>query len=192
MWKLLKDSLARREVYEKVDVYFFLTANKMVWKWANCWTGSWNLTQLPKVCWTFWSPYVSQSSRRTARVLMVLSVLFFTPYYVQNSSLLKCSRGLEDLLWWLMQKFVLKETLAKADSGRKLLKMNPQDINNQKPTDHIKVRSAAKLHIAEYRKKTSCKESKLSTFRKDVLLATLYGEVSYKKCSCKVCDLFWS
>ena len=89
-----------------------------------------------------------------------------------------------------MEKFVLKETLAKADSGRKLLKMNPQDINIQKPTDHIKVRSAAKLHIAEYRKKTSCKESKLFTFRKDVLLALLYGEVSYKKCSCKVCDLF--
>ena len=89
-----------------------------------------------------------------------------------------------------MEKFALKETLAKADSGRKLLKMNPQDINIQKPTDHIKVRSAAKLHIAEYRKKTSCKESKLCTFRKDVLLATLYGEVSCKKCSCKVCDLF--
>ena len=28
MWKLLKDSLARREVYGKVDVYSFLTAKQ--------------------------------------------------------------------------------------------------------------------------------------------------------------------
>ena len=64
---------------------------------------------------------------------MVFSAWFLTHYYVQNSNLLKCSLGipflssaLEDLLRGLMEKFVLKD-----DSGRKLLKINPQDVNIQ-------------------------------------------------------------
>ena len=47
--------------------------------------------------------------------------------------------ALEDLLRWLMEKFVLEETLTKADSGRKRLKINPQDVNNRKPADHVDV-----------------------------------------------------
>ena len=47
--------------------------------------------------------------------------------------------ALEDLLRWLMEKFVLEETLTKADSGRKRLKINPQDVNNRKPVDHVDV-----------------------------------------------------
>ena len=74
-----------------------------------------------------------------------------------------------------MEKFVLKEALTKVDWEWKLLKMSPQDVNIQKPTDHTNICSAAKLYIAEYKKKTSYKENKVLDFRKEVLalLATL-------------------
>ena len=55
----------------------------------------------------------------------------------------------ENLFRWLMEKFVLKEAVTKADSGRKLLKINQQDVNIQNPADHINVGSASKLHIAK-------------------------------------------
>ena len=83
--------------------------------------------------------------------------------------------ALEDLLRWLMGTFVLEETLAKADSGRKRLKINPQDVNIRKSADHVDVGSAAKLLISEYKKKSTYKESTVLNFRKEVsvLLATL-------------------
>ena len=62
----------------------------------------------------------------------------------------------------------MKETLAKADSGRKLLKINPKDVSIQKPADQVDVGSAAKLQIAEYKKKVTYKESKVYTFFKEV------------------------
>ena len=45
--------------------------------------------------------------------------------------------SLEDLLRWLMEKFVLKDTLEKADTARKLLKIRPKDVNIQKPADSL-------------------------------------------------------
>ena len=69
-----------------------------------------------------------------------------------------------------MEKFVLKETLAKTDSGKKLLKINPQDVNMQKLTDRINIGSVVKLHIAEYKKKTRHKESNVPNFCKEVLV----------------------
>ena len=74
----------------------------------------------------------------------------------------------EGLSRWLLEKFILKETLAKTDSGRKLLKINPKDINIQKPADQVDIGFAAKLQIAEYKKKATYKESKVYTFCKEV------------------------
>ena len=71
-------------------------------------------------------------------------------------------------LYFTLEGFILKETLAKADSGRKLLKINPKDVNIQKPADQVDIGSAAKLQIAEYKKKATRKESKVCTFRKEV------------------------
>ena len=51
----------------------------------------------------------------------------------------------------------MKETLAKANSGRKLLKINPKDVNIQKPADQVDIGSNAKLQIVENKKKTASK-----------------------------------
>ena len=50
---------------------------------------------------------------------------------------------LQGLLRWLLEKFISRETLAKAYSGRKLLKFNPKDVHIQKPADQVNVGSAA-------------------------------------------------
>ena len=75
---------------------------------------------------------------------------------------------LERFLRWLREKNILKETFAKADSGRQLLKINPKDVNIQKPADQGDIGSAAQLQIAEYKKKATYQESKVYTFRKEV------------------------
>lgn len=49
-----------------------------------------------------------------------------------------------------MEIFVFKETPVKADSGRKFLEINLQDVNIQKQVYHINVGFGTKLHIAEY------------------------------------------
>ena len=46
---------------------------------------------------------------------------------------------LEDLLRWLTKKFILRETLGKADSVKKLLKTDPLNVNTHKPPSNINV-----------------------------------------------------
>ena len=67
---------------------------------------------------------------------------------------------------WLLEKYVLKETLAKSGSGRKLLKISPKDVNIQKFADQVDIGSAAKLEIGEFKKKATYKKGKTCTFIK--------------------------
>ena len=50
------------------------------------------------------------------------------------------------------------------------MKINPQDINIQKLTDHVNLASTAKLHIREYQKKAPHKESNVLNFCNEVLV----------------------
>ena len=60
-------------------------------------------------------------------------------------------------LYFTLEGFILKEALAEADSGRKLLKINPKNVNIQKPADQVDIGSNAKLEIVENKKKTASK-----------------------------------
>ena len=82
--------------------------------------------------------------------------------------------ALENSHEWLLEKFVLTETVAswfRVD----IFKDQPTRFNIQKPADYFNGEFAAKLHIAEYKKKFSYKESKVLILHKEVLvlLATL-------------------
>ena len=200
MWNLLKESPARREVYERItkaDVYPLpycktrwceseQTAERAAEIWSNYQKFSKHLMSLPK----------SKQSKNNKSYDGLVSVISDTLICVKfkfvemlSWKFNKFLRGfqtdypmvpflysaLEDLLRWLMERFVLEETLAKADSGRKRLKINPQDVNIRKPADYVDVGSAAELLISEYNKKSTYKESTVLNFRKEVsvLLATL-------------------
>ena len=71
---------------------------------------------------------------------------------------------------WLLEKCVLKETLAKSDSRRNLLTISPKDANIWKPDDQVDIGCAAKRQIAEYKKEATYKKSKIYTFCKDVMV----------------------
>ena len=55
----------------------------------------------------------------------------------------------------------MKEILAKSNSGKKLLMITSKDVNIRKPADQVDTGSAAKLQIAEYKKKATYKKSKI-------------------------------
>ena len=94
------------------------------------------------------------------------------------------------------EKYVLKENLAKSDSGRKLLKVSPKDVNIWKPADQADIGPGAKLQIAEYRKKATYKKSEINTFCKEVMVfyATTVSHFmensSIEKSFCSICSMF--
>ena len=84
-------------------------------------------------------------------------------------------------------KYVLKENLAKSDSGRKLLKISPKDVNIWKPADQADIGP---------RKKATYKKSEINTFCKEVMVfyATTVSHFmensSIEKSFCSICSMF--
>ena len=76
---------------------------------------------------------------------------------------------LEDLLRWLMKISILRETLEKVDSVKKLLKIDPLNVNTHKPPSNIDVGFAARALVLEYNRKVSHKVSNVLKFQKGVL-----------------------
>ena len=63
----------------------------------------------------------------------------------------------------------MKESLAKADSGRRLLKINPKNVYIQKHADQVDIESA-KNQIVAYKKKAIYNESKVYTLKEVTVL----------------------
>ena len=80
------------------------------------------------------------------------------PYLLCNS--------LEELLTSPLQMFILNDTTKKADIMLKLMKIDTNDVNLHKPYELIQMGTAAKLHVANYKKSTDFKESTLRGFYK--------------------------
>ena len=83
--------------------------------------------------------------------------------------------SLKEILTSLLQMFILNDTIKKADTTLKLMKIDKNCANLHKSYDLIHIGTAAKLHVANYKKSTDFKESTLRRFYKDVcmLLAPL-------------------
>ena len=83
--------------------------------------------------------------------------------------------SLKEILISLLQMFILNDTIKKADTTSKLMKSDTNDVNLHKSYDLIQICTAAKLHVANYKKSTDFKESTLRRFYKEVcmLLASL-------------------
>ena len=187
MWNLLKESPARREIYEKIS-------NGNVYPLPYCKTRWYENEESAEQAAEIWpkncefmehlmtypksiqaknnisyddliavkaGPLVCAKLKFAKMHLWKFSNPMFPFLYVSLGGLLR---------WWLLDKFILKETLAKGDSGRKLLKIKPKDVNIQKPADQIDIWSAAKLQIVEYKKKATYKESQVYTFCKEVMV----------------------
>ena len=59
---------------------------------------------------------------------------------------------LKEILTLLLQIFILNDTIKKADTMVKLMKTDTNDVNLHKPFDLIQIDTAAKLHVANYKK----------------------------------------
>ena len=83
--------------------------------------------------------------------------------------------SLKEILTSLLQMFILNDTIKKANTMLKLMRIDTDDVNLHKPYDLIQIGTAAKLHVADYKKSTEFKESTLRRFYKEVcmLLASL-------------------
>ena len=68
-----------------------------------------------------------------------------------------------------MKKFILRETLEKADSVKKLLKIDPLNVNTHKPPSNIDVGFAARALVLEYNRKVSNKVLNELKFQKGAL-----------------------
>ena len=56
--------------------------------------------------------------------------------------------SLKEILTSLLQMFIFNETITKADTTLKLMKIDRNDVNLHKPYDLTQIGTAAKLHVA--------------------------------------------
>ena len=68
-----------------------------------------------------------------------------------------------------MKKFILTEKLEKADSVKKLLKIDPLNVSTNKPPSNADVGFAARALVLEYSRKVSHKVSNMLKFQKRAL-----------------------
>ena len=66
--------------------------------------------------------------------------------------------------------FILNDTIKKADTTLKLMKIDTNDVNLHKPYDLIQIGTAAKLDVVSYKKSTDFKQSTLPRFYKEVCI----------------------
>ena len=76
-------------------------------------------------------------------------------------------------------------------------RLAPKDVNIQKPANEVDIGSAAKLQIAEYKKKATYKNSKMHIFCKEVIVlyattASHFVETSStERYFCSIYSMFW-
>ena len=68
-----------------------------------------------------------------------------------------------------MKKFILRETLEKADSVKKQLEIDPLNVSTHKPPSNIDVGFTARVLVLENNRKVSHKVSNMLKFQKRVL-----------------------
>ena len=83
---------------------------------------------------------------------------------------------LKGLLQWLLEKYVLKETLAKSSSERKLLKISPKDFNIWKPANQVDIESMLNFKLQDIKRKQLIRKQNIHFFKRT------YGFV----CNCSV------
>ena len=72
--------------------------------------------------------------------------------------------------------FILNDTIKKADTTLKLMKIDTNDVNLRKSYNLIQIGTAAKLHVTNYKKSRNFKESFLRRFYKEVCM--LFGSLT--------------
>ena len=91
--------------------------------------------------------------------------------------------------------FILNDTIKKADTTLKLMKIDTNDMNLHKPYDLIQVSTAGKLHVANYKRSTDFKGKVLfQDFIKKsagcVFDEPFHGKISIKASHCSLLVLF--
>ncbi|XP_057291926.1 uncharacterized protein LOC130614515 [Hydractinia symbiolongicarpus] len=77
---------------------------------------------------------------------------------------------LKDLLTSIMKMFILTDTIKKADTTMKLLKIDVSDKNIHKPSETIDVGMGAQLHISQFRRSGDFKGSSFRNFHQETVL----------------------
>ena len=78
--------------------------------------------------------------------------------------------SLKEILTSLLEMFILNDTIKKVDTTLKLIKIDTNDVNLHKPYDLIQIGTAAKVHVANYKKSTDFKESNFQIFYEEVCM----------------------
>ena len=189
MWYFLKDSPARREVYESIP-------QTKTYPLPYCQTGCcknehaaerageiWpvyfkfiqHLTSLPKskqpqnkksfdgLLLTVSDPLICAKFKFVELISWKLNT-FLRGFQTNKPMVSFLFSTLEDLLSWLMKKFILRETLEKADSVKRLLNTDPLNVNTHKPPSNIDFGFAARALVLKYSRKVSHKVSNVLKF----------------------------
>ena len=95
---------------------------------------------------------------------------FLRGYHTDQPMVTFLCNSLKEILTSLLQMFTLNDTIKKADTTLKSMKIDTNDVNLYKPYDLIQIGTAAKLNGANYKKSTDFKESTLRRFCKEVCM----------------------
>ena len=106
---------------------------------------------------------------------------FLRGYHTDQPMVTFLCNSLKEILTSLLQMFTLNDTIKKADTTLKSMKIDTNDVNLYKPYDLIQIGTAAKLNGANYKKSTDFKESTLRRFCKEVCM--LFASISWKNLS---------
>ena len=101
--------------------------------------------------------------------------------------------NLEGLLQQLSEKFILKQTLPKADSEIELLfKINPKDVNTQKLLIKLTLDLLLSFILQNMKRKKHIKKAKYALFVKTLRFGMLmfYEKISIEKSYCSIYSMF--
>ena len=82
------------------------------------------------------------------KFLEFVSQKFLREYQMDQPMVTFQCNSLKEILTSLLQIFILKNTLKKADTTLKLMKIDLKDVNLHKSFDWIQISTAAKFHAA--------------------------------------------
>ena len=91
-----------------------------------------------------------------------------------------------------MKKFIFRKTLQKVDSVKKLLKIDPLNVNTHRPPPNINVGFSARALALEYNRNVSHKVSSVLKFQKGAWLCfQIFHHISLKNHHSKtlLCDM---
>ena len=206
MWKILDESPARRDVYESITESNIYPLPYCGHRWCE----NDNCANRAEIVWPGFVKFIkylqglvaSKRPQRKSFTFLQESIkdpllkakfkfvefiaeklnTFLRGFQTDQPMVPFLCDTLKELLLSLMNMFILNQTMLKADTLIKVLKIDTSDSNVHKSPNNVDIGMAAQLHLREYKKRLNYKDSAVTKFQKEVcqFVTGLTGHMSHK------------